>query len=499
MSLEKKIFLSFAILIVFIYGQSLFGTFVFDDRGILEHAELFSSLDRIFQVASYPYWTVDAGLYRPTTLVSYLFNSVLLGSGAFGFHLINLVLYFGICSLIYLLIKKLFQDEKLALFTALIYLVLPIHTEVVANISGRSELLALFFSLLVLAEFVREKPNFWRTGLWMLLAIGAKETAIATVPLVLIILFIQRRREWHGFAGMGVGILLYFVLRLIVLGPEHFLGVETSLIENPLLFATFPERVATALQILSMYISKTFWPVNLCSDYSYNQIPVSGNFLRIGVLLGLFSLLGAVSTFFLFLKKRPVISLASAIFLLSFFPVSNLLFPIGTIAGERLFFFPSLGFALLVAYFLSLASRRNVLIVTIIALVAVYGFLSFRRQAVWMSEEKLFLDAAQCAPSSVLSLSNLGTVYYFRSEYGKAREALEASRAIAPIYSKGLNNLGLVYWKEGKIEEAKDLYYEALSQRYPYPGVAENLFLLYMSVGDQKSAERWLRVTYPLP
>jgi tetratricopeptide (TPR) repeat protein len=500
---DRKIFLGFGVLVLLVYGQSLFGGFVFDDRGIAEHAELWTGVDQVVQVASYPYWMVDAGLYRPVTLLSYLFNSLALGHGAFGFHLVNLLLYWGIGVLIYVLLRKLFGKESFALLAAAFFLVLPIHTEVVANISGRSELLALFFSLLTLYEFTREAPRPWRAFLWMFLAIGSKETAIAALPLALLILHIREggvmsrlgevlRKHQYSIVAICGGAGLYFFLRFLVL-PGHFLGVETSIIENPLLFASASERIATALSILWMYVEKTFVPLGLCSDYSYSQIPTHG-FASLTTLLGGALLLSSAFTTLYFISKKPIVSFASAVFLFSFILVSNIPFPIGTIAGERLFFFPSLGFTILLAW---LVARQRALLILAGVLIAVYAALSFTRQSVWMSEERLFLNAAECAPQSVLSLSNAGTVYYFRGDYAKAEEYLLASKAIKPVYSKGLNNLGLVYWKEGRTKDALAMYHAALLQKYPYPGALENLALLYASLGREADALRWLRIKYP--
>lgn len=501
MSKEKIFFLSFAVLTFVIYGQSLFGSFVFDDRGIIEHKELLSSLANLKEVALYPYWTEEAGLYRPTTLLSYAFNIIFLGGSAFSFHLLNIILYIGICVSIYLLVKRLFRDEWLAYLSALIFLVLPIHTEVVANISGRSELLALFFSLLLLLEFTSERVNYWRASLWMFLAIGAKETAIAATLLALIVLYIREgkvtlelvKKYFTPVSAVVIGAVVYFFLRFFVLGSEHFLGVETSLIENPLLFADTSSRIFTALSILWMYVSKSFWPVNLCSDYSYNQIPVISDFLRPTVLLGFSVFAGAIVAIFIFLKRQPIVSFGAAIFVSSFFVVSNFLFPIGTIAGERLFFFPSLGLALIVALALSKVERKTFTI----TILAIYAIISLNRQSVWMSEEKLFLNAVECAPNSVLSLSNAGASYYLAGDLEKAQPYLELSREIKPIYSKGLNNLGLVYWKQGNDKDALRLYHEALTQKYPYSGAIENLILLYLSRSDKEGALRWLRIAYP--
>ncbi len=500
MKKDHIIFLSFATLILLIYGQSLWGGFVFDDRGILDYHSILSGLGSLKAALLQPYWEVDAGLYRPITLLSYALNIIFLGGSAMSFHLVNLALYFGICSAIFVFLRKLFSNEKLALLSTLIYLVLPIHTEVVANITGRSELLALFFSILTLIEFTKEKSNFWLAGLYILLAIGAKETAVAVLPLAFLVILIKEgglKRELLGkyfrpFSASVIGTCLYFFARFFILGPDHFLGIQTSLIENPLLFASASSRIATGLSILRMYVQKTFWPFGLCSDYSFNQVSLV-SFSNFGAILGLLILVaGAISTFY-FWKRKPIISLASAIFVVSFLPVSNLFFLIGTIAGERLFFFPSLGFAILMALVLSKLEKKAV----IIALLIIYSAIAFNRQSVWLTEEKLFLNAVECAPNSVLSRSNAGAAYLFRGELDKAAEQLEISREIKPIYSKGLNNLGLVYWKMGHNSEAERLYHEALTQKYPYAGAIENLILLNQSEQDENGVLRWLRIAYP--
>ncbi len=503
MKKDHKIFLLLAGLVLIIYGQSLWGGFVFDDRGIGEHQALLSSLSNLKDVAMFPYWTEDAGLYRPVTLLSYAFNVIFLGGSAFSFHLINILLYVGICAALFILLKRLFGDEKLAFVSALIFLVLPIHSEVVANITGRSELMALLFSLLLLIEFTKSKMNCWLAGLYMLLAIGAKETAVAALPLALLVILIKEHptrqnlvqiagQYFRSISAAVMGASIYFFVRFFVLGPDHFLGVETSLIENPLLFADAKGRVATASSILWMYVQKSLVPLGFCSDYSYNQIPVVGfgSWRAIaGALIYVSSLIAAPLLIF----RKPIVGFALTWFAMSFLLVSNFLFPIGTIAGERLFFFPSVALAILLAYLLAKINQQAV----VFLLIGMYALFALHRQSVWLTEERLFVNAGVCAPQSVLSLSNLGTVYYFRGEYDKAAEVLERSRAIKPIYSKGLNNLGLVYWKQGRNAEAQELYHEALRQKYPYPGAIENLVLLKLSEKDKPGALRWLRIEYP--
>lgn len=460
-----------------------------------------------------PYWTVDAGLYRPVTIYTYALNYFIIGTDPFGFHLINLILYGLTCFLLFDLLRRIFNNKVFAFLSALIFLVLPIHTEVVANIIGRAEILALLFSLLFLLEFTKRSVNHWKVGLWIFLAIGSKEIAIAAVPIALLLIyFIVRERknsilETYFYPALSAifGIVLYFILRLLVLGPSLLIGVQASIVENPLFIVDTATRVFTALKILSMYIGKSIVPINLCSDYSFNQISTVGNLLNLGSLLGLVMFAGFLASVFFFIKKQPALSLGAAFFVLAFLPVSNLLFPIGTIAGERLMFYPSVGIAIIAAFmalyiYYFLKKRSAVLekigVILFAVIIVIYTLVDMSRAGDWLTEKKLFTSAAKCAPNSVLSLSNMGTVYYFDGDYKKAEQEFLASMKIYDGYSKGLNNLGLVYWKKGDNEKAEELYLKAINTKFPYPGAYENMALLYISKGDIPQAKKWLRALF---
>lgn len=509
----SRVFGIFFVLVVIIYGQTLFGNFVLDDRGILEHASSISNPFEIKNIFSMPYWTTEAGLYRPVVIYSYALNYAFLGSGAFGFHFINLLLYIFVCFFLFDLLRRTLRNNALAFLSSLIFLVLPIHTEVVANIIGRAEILALMFSLLLLLECIKKKVEPWKVGLWMFLAIGSKETAIAVIPMAMLLVYflkIEGRnalvdKYWKPAIASLSAIVIYFSLRLLVLGPQLFIGVKTSIVENSLSFTDAQTRIFTALNVLTMYISKSIMPSQLCSDYSYNQLPLIKDISNAGSLIGLSIFLLSFVGIFYFIKKQKALSLGCAFFFFSFLPVSNILFPIGTIAGERLMFYPSVGIAIFGAFiFLSIfkflknkPGFTNAIVATaLLSILVIYAFISIKRADDWQTEKKLFISAALCAPNSVLSRSNMGTVYYFNGEYDKAEEELLASLQIYDGYSRGLNNLGLVYWKKGDNSKAREFYIKALTAKFPYPGAYENIVLLYLSEGNVEDAERWLRIIY---
>src|SRR3989338_7481502 len=119
MTTSKKILVLIAcFFIVFvIYGQSMKGGFVFDDRNILDHREILTGFENIREAVMYPFWDTESGLYRPVTLISYLVNFGL-GPEPINFHFVNLVLYIFTCLLIFLFINQISKNEKLGWIVA---------------------------------------------------------------------------------------------------------------------------------------------------------------------------------------------------------------------------------------------------------------------------------------------------------------------------------------------------------------------------------------------
>jgi len=421
---------------------------------------------------------------------------------------------------LYLLIKKLSKNKNLAGITSIIFLIMPIHSEVVGNIIGRAEIFALLFSLLVLLSLLKKYHiskqikifRYWPMFFWILLAMGSKEVAIAIAPIAILMVYSVEKNFWSKEtlkkylpAGLwtGLGLATYFVLRLIVLGPQHFLGVETSIVENPLKFTSAGNRITTALSILTKYFQKSFIPTNLCSDYSYNQIPILHNFFNIGTILGAIIVISSAILTIIYIRKKPIISIASSFFFFGFLPTSNIVFGTGTIMGERLAYFPSVGLSILFGYIIFRVTRklkRSHFLYLVLILITVcsiwYSAISYSRGKVWKSERTLFESAAECSPNSVLSVSNLGSIYYIEGNIPKAKETLIRARSIYDGYTKGINNLGLVYWKEGDNKKARELFLGALDGEFPYPGAYENLALVSIQEGKLDEARGWLLKLY---
>jgi len=283
---------------------------------------------------------------------------------------------------------------------------------------------------------------------------------------------------------------------------------RATIVENPLKFVNWFERMAAAFKVLGMYLIRIIWPVNnLSSDYSYNQIPTTFNLFGWEMWLGIiiFSLM-IVGVCLAFKKKRApiILILASSFFLFFYLPTSNLIFPIGTIMAERLMYIPSLAACLLLGAGLILLRSRlrskkygQCLYLSIILIIIIfYGFVSFNRNFDWRNEAALFASAASRSPNSVLSRSNQGAMYLLAGKLELAEQEILAAQKIYDNYNHNLNNLGLLYLKQNKLDQARSQLEFTLTKYPSYGPAIDNLALTCFKLGEYRKAGKLWTVIY---
>ncbi|MFN2454743.1 MAG: hypothetical protein ABR577_11040 [Pyrinomonadaceae bacterium] len=140
------------------------------------------------------------GFFRPLFILSYWMDVKLWNANPLGFHLTNIAFHTANAFLLFILTRRLIArfdstprlTRDVSLAAALIFLLLPSHTEAVSWISGRADLLAAFFSLASLIAYV----SYLRANrlsrivfalLFFALALLSKEAAIC-LPFVMLII-----------------------------------------------------------------------------------------------------------------------------------------------------------------------------------------------------------------------------------------------------------------------------------------------------------------------
>ena len=160
-NLHLLIILSF---VVAVFGASTRFDFVWDDHIHLIGHDVYASFDlgRIF------FSLANQVEYLPIRDVSYALDYALWGENPFGFHLTNLTLYFLNAVFVYLMTRRLTpllfstrraiserKTGEVALLTALLFAVHPLHSEPVSFISCRNVLLSGLFSFMSCHFFLK--------------------------------------------------------------------------------------------------------------------------------------------------------------------------------------------------------------------------------------------------------------------------------------------------------------------------------------------------------
>jgi hypothetical protein len=93
--------------------------------------------------------------YRPVSSTSFYIEGLLLGSSSAISHIINLVLYGLLVLLVFNICTTSRLEVWVAFFVAALFAVHPLHTEVVASIKNRDELLAMIFGATAIYVLLR--------------------------------------------------------------------------------------------------------------------------------------------------------------------------------------------------------------------------------------------------------------------------------------------------------------------------------------------------------
>ena len=315
---------------------------------------------------------VAGGRYRPFTLLMFALEYQIFGKNPFVGHFVNVVLFGLMCVSIYFLLINLFKIknnntpihnlELMALATTLLFAVHPIHTEAVANIKGRDEIMTLLGSLsavwftLKYYENKDIKPALF-AFICFFIALLSKENAVTFVVLVPLIFYffyhtnvVESVKQSLPFVGATI---LFLILRGSVIG-QQFGTEQNELMNNPFLKLVgnqyvpfdFTEKMATITYTLGKYVQLLFVPYPLTHDYYPRHIDIM-NFRNWQVLLSVLLYVGLIYLMIKNWSKRSLVSFGIAYFLITLSIVSNIVFPVGTNMAERFLFMPSLGFCLI--------------------------------------------------------------------------------------------------------------------------------------------------------
>ncbi len=408
------------------YLNSLGNGFAYDDNAVVVRNDVVTE-GRWGEAVLGPYWrdTVEgAGLYRPVTVGSFVAEWRLWRGDPLGFHAVNVLLH-ALASLLVLALLSRFVSLPGALAGAILFAVHPVHVEAVANVVGRSELLAAVAVLGACLLYLdgasggpgRRAVRLAGLAVLYLLGLGAKEIAV-TLPGVLLLLEMMRtdpvplatrlRREALVFVSLAAVLGAYLVLRMSVL------GTLTGEVPAPALRGlSAGERILTALTVWPQYLRLMAFPRTLSADYAPGVLMVARS-LSLPVIAGGLTLLIWVWGVVALRRPAPVVAAGLGWFVVTVLPVSNLLVPAGILLAERTLYLPSVGAALVLAGVVeSVAHRapartRRLAATLGVAAGAALFVRTVERNPTWMSSYTVVNTLALEHPESYLGLLGAG-------------------------------------------------------------------------------------------
>ena len=478
-----------------VYGNTLLNAFTFDDFLYVLHNPAVTN----FSLSGLFVATRDSNVFRPVTFATFALDLALEGAHPFGYHLLNLLLHAAVTLLLYLVLRKLLegvqQGATVAWVAALLFAVHPIHTEAVASIVGRFELLAVGFLLAAWLLHLDDRPVL--AVLCFALALLSKESAVAFVPLALAGDYARGKLLPLHRYGWIAGVAVVYTALLWKIQGGRFGRANFNFLDNPLAGLPSSLRILNALRVAWKYAGLHVYPATLSCDYSYNAILLyaGGRHLVIPAVAALLVLALWIWTL---LTKRGEWFLAGAIYLCAFAATSNVLLRTGTIMGERLAYLPSAGFCLLFALlWIRLEKRQRKLAWAVLAIVvAALATRTVVRNRDWRDNFILFSTDVRAVPGSAKIHYCLGSEYLDRGQLDAARAELQTARRIFPDSPEAIELSGIIEAQLGHDQEARRFFEKALSmtrrESIGYESWAVNLAALLTKLGENDNAQKIL-------
>lgn len=404
-----------------VYVFFLDGPFLSDDLAIIAANPNIRHLGDVGQFFTPHYWnevhTGTKGVFRPLREASFTLIYATLGLNPFYFHLASLLLHVAVVVLLYLLARKLLEDDFAALLGAAMFAAHPIHLEAVLWAKNVAEVMAAFFVVLAFMAFLRALRHqgrvsgaiAWCAGASVLYALSlmCKESALALPGILILYALLTAPRK-----QMRRALAMTAPLMVIGLAYVFFQFASSSLIaaaesaaapqpEDSLLM-----RPALVAKTLLFYHRLLLFPLRLSTQYDFVFPSSYAAADTLPWLLGFGALLAAMLAGIALWRRGAYLLVWSVAFLV---PAANIIPLTGRPVGDVRVYVASIGpcllFGLAAAAVWRLSRGRSMARVAaalaigapLVAMIA----LSLDRGGIWHSEKLFWFDMLRKSPAQV--------------------------------------------------------------------------------------------------
>ncbi|MCD4718360.1 MAG: hypothetical protein K8S13_00670 [Desulfobacula sp.] len=361
--------------------------------------------------------------YRPLLICSFVLDSRIWALEYSGYHLTNNILHTLNAIIIYFIGLRFFRYhprvEVTAFLASLIFLIHPLTIESVAWISGRTDILGTFFSLLAyLFYLTKTRFRYFFVAFMVFLGLLSKENTLSILPIIVLSEFFFYYKNGKGIKSvvaatkwaciLSVPLISYLYLRFAGFDlVQSQIEIVSSSKGNHLEGISFFSNLEFLPAMIAFYIKKLFVPFPL--NFAISEI----NLVFYTIL---FFILAGFILLFIFRKKffSPAWVL---IMVLSFFPA----LPIAlsdvawTKYAERYLYLAvpvcSFFFCALIPDVLDrINGKRKIMIPLVCTLGMIFFIATIDRVFTWKDRFTLWADTYKKNPENGMVLYKYGTI-----------------------------------------------------------------------------------------
>lgn len=525
--IQRRLFWMLSIAAFILFAPTIGHGFVLDDLAVIENnkfvQEGFGGIPDLFSTFYWKgFWDANAGLYRPLSMVMFAIEWAVSPNNPALHHFVNVLLYALTIGLLFKLSLKLLPNYSVwAPFTiALLFMAHPSHTEVVANIKSRDEILCFLFFLLTFLSLLKAsngKPIDWvKPALLFFACLLSKEAGIMYLPIFGLYFWMMKKESFFSTLKKLIPLVIvagvWLILHQFVIHSDPTPPIQYTYHDNSLVACADGSRYATGIGILGRYLLETVAPFNLSYDYSYNQLPCL-NFTSLPVIGTLAVVILLALVVVKTRRSKPEIGFGILFFFISIALVTNIFSLIGTTYANRLIYAPSLGIILsLVIIVFSLFKAEQTpkwqsgAVLTSLLIGVLFAIQTIQRNKVWESNTTLFTADLQNSPNSARVQFNYGVVMMNtagegasanKSQLQLAASSFKKAISIDSLDANSFTNLGVVEYRLNHYDQSVLYTQRALSLNPNDTSLLGNLGDAYFALKDYKNTILSLKpVTY---
>lgn len=510
-----KFFFSLAFLF---YFSSVSNHFSIDDHLVTASNEFVQNgISGIGDILSQPYQTAEnnVGEFRPVPQLFFAFEYSLFGENPHVSHLVNTLFYAFTCMLLFTLFYRLTKGAYFSIIFigVLLFTIHPIHTEVVASLKNRENILSMFFGLLATLQFlkwieIKKYKYLVGTILFFVFALFSKVDSVVFVAILVGVAIYKQVEFKKTILYGGLLISLFFLRNLYInfISPNSFR--ENFIYETPLFGPVqLLEKIGFSFTTFYHYVKLLILPYPLKFYYGYNEIPIpTGSSLSLW--LGVLTFMLFVFLFFNYRKKQPLLSFSIFWFLASISIFLQLIEAVTGIIGERHAYIASAGFCLFISFGIHSVYTKIKIEKTLKLKLAFFGlffslvstfFYTQDRISAWKTHDSLLeVDMPKLQQSAYAQFEYGNQLnrnadkatdsLQFVEALNKSLLAYEMATRVYPDFTFAYYNMGMVSLRLGDNEKANSFFHKAWLLDSNFRSTNYFLGLYKISQGDSLSA-----------